>query len=59
MSDPYKILFASRHFYLDRSNGGQFLLNRSYRSLRKEGGMLKRFAVFSKIILDLQPLKLN
>ena len=49
MSDPYKILFASRHFYLDRS----------YRSLRKEGGMLKRFAVFSKIILDLQPLKLN
>lgn len=32
MSDPYKILFASRHFYLDQSNGASI----STRSLLQE-----------------------
>lgn len=48
MSDPYKILFASRHFYLDQSNGASISTRSLLQELAKRRWNVKTFCGFQQ-----------
>lgn len=48
MSDPYKILFTSRHFYLDQSNGASISTRSLLQELAKRRWNVKTFCGFQQ-----------